>query len=558
MILSTQDIARAQAFFARGFWRDETMYLLLRQLAQAAPDRFFLRDPHTRLTRGQVLRRVDAIAADLHDLGLRVGDRVAIWLPSRVKSALVLLACSRMGYVCSTSLHRDYTCAEIAGLLTRSGARVLFAQRGYGADAAQASIEDHRARLPLLRRIYWLDPGADTALPSPASTDGGALPWSTSPDRVMYLAFTSGTTGDPKGVMHSDNTLLSNGRAITRDWKLDAGTVVYTLSPMSHNMGTVALAIALTCGGEIVVHPPADADTALRRVLQSRATYLIGVPTHAIDLLAAAQKAELRRLGEVTAFQLAGSAIPAELAEQLIALGVTPQNTYGMTENCSFQYTRPDDPRDVIVNTCGRSCDGFELTIWSQGDPDREVAAGEVGELGGRGACLMLGYFDDQRATETSFNAHGWFMTGDLGRLDAAGNVTIVGRKKDLIIRGGHNLHPARIEDLAMRHAAVSKAAVFPVPDARLGERACIAVVLHAGRRLDPQDLLAHLDERGLSRYDMPEYFISLETLPTTASGKILKRALVEMARDGQIVPVSVSWSSGSRIDGKHVAGASS
>src|SRR5262245_52312947 len=153
MILSTQDIARARSFYARGFWRDTTMYMLLRALAQAAPGRFFLRDPHTRLTRAAALAHVDAIAADLHALGLRAGDRVAIWLPSRVESAIVLLACSRMGYVCSPSLHRDYTCAEIAGLLARSSARALFTQQGYGTDATRASIEDHRAELPLLRRI---------------------------------------------------------------------------------------------------------------------------------------------------------------------------------------------------------------------------------------------------------------------------------------------------------------------------------------------------------------------------------------------------------------------
>jgi acyl-CoA synthetase len=543
MILSTQDIERARSFYERGFWRADTMYMLLRDLARSAPDKYFLRDPHVRLTRREALQRVDAIAMDLHRLGLRSGDRVAIWLPSRVESVLVLLACSRMGYVCTTSLHRDYTTAEIVGLLKRIGAKALFAQRGYGADAGRTSIEDSRADLPQLRKIYWLEPDVGGDIPGPEGSPGDNLPWSTVPDRVMYLAFTSGTTGAPKGVMHSDNTLLSNGRAITRDWGMHEGTVVYTLSPMSHNMGTVSLVVTLTCGGEIVVHPPANPDVTLQRILTSGATYLVGVPTHAIDLLGAARKAGLERLGDVVAFQLAGSAIPAEVAEQLIALGVTPQNTYGMTENCSFLYTRRDDPRDVMVNTCGHPCDGFELKLWSQEDPDREAGPGEIGELGGRGPCLMLGYFDDQTATETSFNRDGWFMTGDLGRMDEAGNVAIVGRKKDLIIRGGHNLHPARIENFAMRHAAVDKVAVFPVPDARLGEKACIAVITRDSQALDPQELLAHLDAHGLSRYDMPEYFLALDVFPTTASGKILKRALAEMVRDGQIEPIPVRWS---------------
>ncbi|TDR92939.1 class I adenylate-forming enzyme family protein [Enterovirga rhinocerotis] len=540
MILSTQDIERARFFYDAGFWRADTMYVHLRKLAAQAPDRPFVRDAHRRLTRGEALRRVDAIAADLHRSGLRPGDRVSIWLPSRVESVLILLACSRMGYVANTSLHRDYTTAEIAALLDRAGSRALFAQPGYGADADRTSIEAFRETLPRLTALRWLAPSGEPQDDLPEEEVD--LPFSTSPDRVMYLAFTSGTTGLPKGVMHSDNTLLANGRAITLDWRFDEATVVYTLSPMSHNMGTVALVTVLTCGGELVVHAPADSDTTLRRVVETGATYLVGVPTHAIDLLVAAERAGLQRLGRVAAFQLAGSAIPSEVAERLIGLGVTPQNTFGMTENCSFQYTRPDDPRDVIVNSCGRSCDGFELTIWSQEDPNREVEQGEIGELGGRGACLMLGYFDDQKATESSFNIHGWFMTGDLGRLDAEGNVQIVGRKKDLIIRGGHNLHPARIEDLAMRHPAVLKTAVFPVPDPRLGEKACIAIVMRDDARIDPDELLAHLDREGLSRYDMPEYFMAMTSLPVTASGKVLKRALVEMVRAGDIAPLPIRW----------------
>ncbi len=133
-------------------------------------------------------------------------------------------------------------------------------------------------------------------------------------------------------------------------------------------------------------------------------------------------------------------------------------------------------------------------------------------------------------------------MSGDLGRFDANGNLEIVGRKKDLIIRGGHNIHPARIEDLAMRHPAVSRCAAFPVPDARLGEKVCLSVIFHEGERAAPEALLAHLHRAGLSRYDMPEYFVALEAYPLTASGKILKRELAEWARAGKIRPLPVRW----------------
>ncbi|MFZ2005071.1 MAG: class I adenylate-forming enzyme family protein, partial [Stellaceae bacterium] len=171
------------------------------------------------------------------------------------------------------------------------------------------------------------------------------------------------------------------------------------------------------------------------------------------------------------------------------------------------------------------------------------------GEIAGRGACLMLGYFDNQRATEDSFNRDGWFLSGDLGRLDENGNLEIVGRKKDLIIRGGHNIHPARIEELAMRHKAVAKCAAFAVADQRLGEKVCLSVIWHDGESEDQRPgadaMLAHLSAEGLSKYDMPEYFIAMEAYPLTASGKILKRELVEWAKSGRIAPAPVRWTGG-------------
>jgi acyl-CoA synthetase len=184
----------------------------------------------------------------------------------------------------------------------------------------------------------------------------------------------------------------------------------------------------------------------------------------------------------------------------------------------------------------------MEIKLWQEARSDAEVAQGEIGELGVRGASLMLGYFNDQSSTESSFNRAGWFMTGDLARLDAQGNLQIVGRKKDLIIRGGHNIYPAKIEDFAMRHDAVAKAAAFPVADERLGERVCLAVIVRPNSSIAPMDLLAHLNELGLSKFDMPEFFIQLPGFPLTASGKVLKRGLSEMVARGEIKPQSVRW----------------
>ena len=216
-----------------------------------------------------------------------------------------------------------------------------------------------------------------------------------------------------------------------------------------------------------------------------------------------------------------------------------------MTETCSHQYTLPDDPPERIAETCGRACDGYELRIWLEDDPDREAAPGEIGEIGGRGASLMLGYFDDQLATEAAFNRSGWFMTGDLGRLDETGYLRITGRKKDVIIRGGQKIYPARIEELALRCHSVEKAAAFPVPDARLGERLCLAIVTRDAAPLDAERLLCELDAAGLPRHDMPEFVLPVPRMPLTASGKIIKRELVAAVAEGCMTPLAVRFSGG-------------
>jgi acyl-CoA synthetase len=195
----------------------------------------------------------------------------------------------------------------------------------------------------------------------------------------------------------------------------------------------------------------------------------------------------------------------------------------------------------VITGTCGKSCAAYEIRIWEPEKPDVEAAPGEVGEIGGRGGMLMLGYFNNQFATESSFNRSGWFLSGDLGRFDDAGNLEIVGRKKDLIIRGGHNIHPAHIEEYAHRHPAVWKAAAFGVSDERLGEKVCLAVICHDNPP-EAEEMLSHLAREGLSKFDMPEYFIVTPVFPMTASGKILKRELVQWVESGRLQPQPVRF----------------
>ena len=544
-ILTLHDPQVARRYYAEGYWREDTLYTLLRSHALATPDAYALRDSRERLTWSALLRWVDAVAADLHAAGLKRGQRVSVWLPNRAEGIVVFLACSRNGYVCNPSLHQNYTAAEVVQLMQRISTAALFAQRGHGADGKQNDVFAAAETLASMKRVYYVGepPSGSRAAAFPSSDTASAPPpVDENPDKIVYLAFTSGTTGMPKGVLHSDNTLLANGRAMVEDWRHDRHTVLYSHSPLSHHIATVAIEQSLVAGFELVVNDLPKGWKPLDLILESGATYVMGVPTHAVDVLADMKRRGLSRLGNVNLFYMAGSVIPPEVARTFLELGVKPQNIYGMTENGSHQYTMPDDDVQTITSTCGRACRGYETRLWDADNSDREAAPGQTGEIGTRGALLMLGYFDNQTATENSFNSSGWFMSGDLGRMDARGNLQIVGRKKDLIIRGGHNIYPARIETLAVAHPDVLQAAAYAVHDERLGERVCLAVVVREGKALDALNVLNHLHACGLSKYDMPEYYIALEAFPLTASGKILKRELVEWTKAGRIRPEPVRW----------------
>lgn len=546
-MLSAEEI---NAYYASGHWRDETIYASASAQARARPDSYAIRDGAVRLSYAQLIACADALAARLRDAGVRPGQRVGLWTASRVETAIVWLACSRNGYTCCPSLHRDHTVADVHALMTRVRAAAFIGQRGWGADAARRDIFESLKDMAGLRLAIELDGGqaqADLLAPrdggaagAPAAGAAGGI--SQDPNRVVYLAFTSGTTGEPKGVMHSDNTLLANARAIAKDWRFGPESVLYTMSPLSHNLGLGAMISAFATGAELVVHDLPRGASLVDRLVETGATFLFGVPTHAIDILNELRTRGLKRLGRLEGFRVSGAAAPRDVVAGLIEHGVMPQSGYGMTEACSHHYTLPTDSPDKIIGTSGRACPGYEVRIWSTEDPDREMPAGEIGQIGGRGASLMLGYFDNQQATEESFNSHGWFMTGDLGKLTEDGYLLITGRKKDLIIRGGHNIYPARIENLAMQHPAVARAAVLPVPDARLGEKVCLAVMYKPGQTSTAEALLAHLDESGLSRYDMPEYFVALDEIPLTASGKIFKRGLADDVQAGRLEVAPVRY----------------
>ena len=528
--------AKSTRYYEQGLWRDETFYSLLSRHAAERSDAIALQDGQRKLSWAELRRWVDGVAASLREFGLVGGDRVSIWMSNRIEAVVMFLACAREGLACNPSLHKTYTCAEVVELLSSLSVRAFLTEPGWGADRSRVDLDSMLVRIPTLKVIY-----SPEIFPKPAAN---TTPPCADPDKIAYLAFTSGTTGSPKCVMHSDNTLLANARDLVRDWHHGPDAVLLSLSPLSHHIAWVGVAQWLLTGGRFVTDDPPKGMSRLEWIAETGATYVLGVPTHAMDILAEQKKVGQTGLGKVSTFYMAGAPIPPTVAAAFVEQGIKPQNVYGMTENSSHQYTHPGDAPQIIIESCGRGGQAYEVRLFDPNDPDKEVGPGEVGHIGGRGAALMLGYFANQAATETSFNSDGWFMSGDLGVMDNNGNLRIEGRLKDIIIRGGHNIYPTHIEAIAVRHKDVDRVAVFPVPDDRLGERVCIAV----SGPIDVQDLLNHLRAEGVSKYDMPEYFLRVDEFPLTASGKILKRELILQVRRKERHPQPVQNKSATKI----------
>ena len=498
--LTLQHPAQAQRYYARGLWRQDTFYGLLARHATARPAAIALVDGRRRLSWADLMSWVDGVGADLRGRGLKGGERVCLLLSNRVEAIVAFLACAREGLACNPSLHRSQSWSEVTNLLQRLGARALIAEPGWG--SAPADLDGVTANVASLQVVY------DLARFPKAGDNGGAVLGD--PDRVVYLAFTSGTTGTPKCVMHSHNTLLANARDLVADWGHGPETVLLSLSPLSHHIAWVGVAQWLVAGCQFVCNDPP-----------------------AIELNAGLDRRDRSDLRDGRAHPCHGRARRADGAA-FAAPGACGGFLHGRRAHSTVggggirgagrhpaERLRHDGELLASVHASGRChpdhCDDLRPrrgrlsgALFDPADRDRPIAAGEVGEIGGRGPALMLGYFDNQHATEMSFNSDGWFMSGDLGSMDEHGNLKVEGRLKDLIIRGGHNIYPAHIEALALRHGQVGRVACFPVADARLGERACIAVSGSAAAH----DLLEHLGREGLSKYDMPEYFLRLDGIP--------------------------------------------
>ena len=489
----------------------------------------------------QLPERVMAFTRGLMAMGIQVGDRVGIWAPNSTDWILAALGIHCAGAVL-VPINTRMKGLEAADVLERSGCRLLFIQQRFLEVDYPDMLAPHRPasleHLVVLEGDRPQSPADLTVtqfLRSAAIIDAQSArrrALAIGPDAICDLLFTSGTTGKPKGVMSAHGQNLRAFREYAKIIGLVPGDRYLIVNPFFHAFGYKAgWLTCLIAGATILPHAVFDPEQVFQRIARERISVLPGAPTLYLSLLAHPQLKQT----DLSSLRIAvtGSAsIPPSLIERMRnELGFAVVTTaYGLTE-CGGLATicDPQDSAQVIAGTSGRPIAGTEVSIR---DPHNQALdAGQTGEICLRGFHVMQGYFQNPEATREAIDTDGWLHTGDVGRLDEAGNLIITDRLKDMFIVGGFNCYPAEIEAALIRHPAIAQVAVIGLADARMGEVGCACVVLREGAELDEGQLIAWSREH-MANYKVPRRVCFLSALPLNPSSKVAKNELRVMLSD--------------------------
>jgi fatty-acyl-CoA synthase len=507
----------------------------LRQAADRFGDRDALVDvpSDTRWTYADLDERVDVLARALLGAGVAKGDRVGIWAPNRPEWVLVQYATARIGAIL-VNINPAYRTQELGYVLRQSGVSVLVAAEAFRSADYRAMIREVRPDCPGLATVIFLD--ADWHL---LLDRAGAVPQSAlegvelGPDEPINIQYTSGTTGFPKGATLSHHNILNNAYFVARRQGWSAADRICVPVPFYHCFGNVLGTLAaMTHGACLVIPAPAfDPRDTLAAVERERCTTLYGVPTMFIAELA---EPEFRSfdLSTLRTGVMAGSQCPVEVMKRVVTdMGMAEVTIcYGMTETSPVAtQSRRDDDLRRRVSTVGTPLPHVEVKIVDPGT-GFTVPRGESGEFCTRGYSVMLGYWDMPRHTADVIDAARWMHTGDLAIMDTAGYVTIVGRIKDVVIRGGENVYPSEVEEFLHTHPGILDVQVIGVPDDRYGEEVMAWVIAREGTEPPTTATLRDFCAGRLASYKIPRYVKVVDAFPLTVTGKVRKTEMREQS----------------------------
>ena len=516
---------------------EETIGANLARTVARLPDGDALVSVHQglRYSYQELATSVGEVARGLLALGVERGDRVGIWSPNCAEWVLLQYATAEIGAIL-VNVNPAYRCFELEYALRQSGVSLLVAAETFLDGDYRAILAEVRAGLPLLRHVVYLDtPDWDGLLRGGAAVEPAAVAARAAqlrPTDPINIQYTSGTTGFPKGATLSHRNILNNGYFVGEACGYTSADRVCIPVPLYHCFGMVLGNLACTSHGACMVLPYRgfNAAATLDACAAERCTSLYGVPTMFIAALADPRLAE-RDLSSLRTGIMAGAPCPIEVMRQVMTLLNMAEVTiaYGMTETSpvSVQTSRADE-LERRVSTVGVVHPHLEVKIVDPATGE-VVPRGERGELCTRGYSVMLGYWEDAERTAAAIDADGWMHSGDLATMDGDGYLKIVGRIKDMIIRGGENIYPREIEECLHRHPAVQDAQVIGVPDARLGEAVMAWIQLRDGVHTTEEEIKEYCRAH-IARYKVPRYVRFVEAFPMTVTGKIQKFRMREEA----------------------------
>ena len=470
----------------------------------------------------------DALAQGLLAAGIEARDRVGIWAPNCAEWVLLQFATAKIGAIL-VNINPAYRSHELSYVLRQAGVRLLVSAESFKTSNYRAMIDEVRGDLADLERVIYLGTAGWAELLAPAGPDatealrlrGASLAF----DDPINIQYTSGTTGFPKGATLSHHNILNNGFFIGEMCRYTEQDRVCIPVPFYHCFGMVLGNLAAVTHGACIVIPAPGFEPAatLRATADERCTSLYGVPTMFIAELALPDFAGYD-LSTLRTGIMAGSPCPVEVMKRVMSEMHMTEVTiaYGMTETSPVScQTRPDDDTERRVSTVGRVHPHVEVKI-VDADTGLVLPRGEPGEMCTRGYSVMLGYWNEPEKTAEAIDAGRWMHTGDLAVMDAAGYLNIVGRIKDMVIRGGENVYPREVEEFLYTHPAIEDVQVIGVPDEKYGEELCAWVKLRPGAELSGDEVRAFCVGK-IAHYKIPRYVHFTQDFPMTVTGKVQK-----------------------------------
>jgi acyl-CoA synthetase (AMP-forming)/AMP-acid ligase II len=525
-------LADIEDFRTKGWWKDQTFSEILEKRARETPDREALGDARRRITYGDLWREVKRFAEFLRRQGVERGDVVTLQLPNRIEFPVVFYSLELIGAV-ANKISADFRAVEVEYILKFSKSKAYVCASQFKGFDYVAMIRELRPRLPELSLVVCVDDVASDDVVSfarvvhdtPEIADADRVRMS--PLDVMRMCFTSGTTGNPKGVLHCFNTTLCTCETFNTELAVTEDDVMLDYLPVGLNWGYMTLVQAAMAGARVVLMERFSAEAALELIEKERVTYIPTAPASIVAMLnsPALTKHDLGSL-RIVITGGASAAVETIKAFQAAVPHAKLIELYGMLETGYHAFTRLTDDPLKVNGTVGRCVDSMGLRMLD--DEGNDVPYGEVGEIAAVGPSVHMGYLDNPAANRDSFTADGWFRTGDLGFFaDAERNVRIAGRKKEIVNRGGKKYFPREIEELLYQHPKIVQAAIVGAPDPRLGEKNCLCAIVKEGSTLTLDEVVSFLKGR-VADYKLPESLVVMQDFPMTPTGKIRRPELVK------------------------------